>query len=448
MPYLLNLVYAVWLLVASPWIIYQAIRRGKYREGLAGKLFGQTPLRRGDRPCAWFHAVSVGEVSLLAPLIARFRERFPEWDCVLSTTTTTGMAVARQKYPDLITFYCPLDFSWSVRRAVRRVRPTLLVLAELELWPNLIWAAKRSGARVAVVNGRLGCRSFQGYLKLRPLFSHVLKQLDLAAVQNETYADRFRRLGVPADRVHVTGSLKFDGAETDRDNPATCRLRQLAGIAAGDVVFLAGSTQEPEESLALETFRALAEQRPELRLILVPRHPHRFEAVARLLDASGLRWQRRSRLDSAGSDRRARILLVDTVGELKAWWGTAQIAFVGGSMGRRGGQNMIEPAAYGAAVCFGPNTHNFRDVVEMLLAEQAACVVHNGEQLAAFVRRCLADATFADQMGRRAKLLVSRQLGATDSTLGLLAAIVKDRPPMPGPHGGSRASVHRRAGRL
>ncbi len=447
-PYLLNLLYCVSILLALPWIVYRAIFRGKYREGLAEKLLGRVPVRRGKRKCVWFHAVSVGEVNLLAPLVAQWRKQFPEWDCVLSTTTTTGMAVARQKYPELVTFYCPLDFTWSVWRAMRRMRPTLLVLAELELWPNLVWAARRFGAKVAVVNGRLSQHSFQGYLRIRPFFSQVLKHLDLVAVQNETYAERFLRLGVPADRLHVTGSLKFDGAETDRENRATRRLKRLAGIAADDIVFLAGSTQDPEEAMALETYRSLAERWPKLRLILVPRHPHRFEAVARLLDASGLPWQRRSQLHSADLHCPARILLVDTVGELKAWWGTAQVAFVGGSMGRRGGQNMIEPAAYGAAVCFGPNTHNFRDIVEMLLAEQAACVIRSGEELTAFVRRCLTDTEFAQAMGRRAKSLVSRQLGATHCTVELLGAAVENRLPVPAPHLAARASVHRPTGRL
>jgi len=446
MAYLLNVLYGFWILVLSPWIAYQAAFRGKYRQGLGAKLFGLVPCRRNDRKCVWFHAVSVGEVNLLAPLLARWQEQFPHWDCVLSTTTSTGMAVARQKYPDLLTFYCPMDFSWAVRRAVRRIRPEVLVLAELELWPNLVCTAKRSGALVAVVNGRLSSGSFREYSRARWLMAPVLRRLDLVAAQSETYADRFAQLGVPRERIFVTGSLKFDGAETNRDNPTTRSLRQLAGIEDEDVVFLAGSTQDPEEAMALEAYRRLLQQWPCLRLILVPRHPHRFDMVARLLEASGMRWQRRSELHSQGADPRARILLVDTVGELKAWWGTAHIAFVGGSMGRRGGQNMIEPAAYGAAVCFGPNTHNFRDVVEMFLAHQAACVVHNGPELTAFVRRCLADRQYAESLGERAKLLVQRQLGATDNSL--LAKLVGRRSAVPHPHAVRKEPIHRSAGRL
>lgn len=420
MAYLLDLIYAALLLLASPWLLYQALAKGKYSAGWSAKLLGRVPRREGDATCVWLHAVSVGEVNLLRTLIDELAQRRPEWQCVLSTTTLTGYALARTRYPQLQIFYCPLDFSWAVRNAVRRVRPDLLVLAELELWPNLIRAARSSGARVAVVNGRLSERSFAGYRRLGRWMAWLLEPIDCIAVQNEEYAQRFRALGAPPERIAVTGSLKYDGAECDRDNLATQRLRRQAGFAPDDIVFLAGSTQEPEERLALETYLALADETPQLRLVLVPRHPERFETVARLLAARGVRFQRRSELDRCPPDGDSRVLLVDTVGELGAWWGSASIAFVGGSLGQRGGQNMIEPAAYGAAVAFGPNTHNFRDIVAALLEHGGAEVVADGEQLTAFVRRCLADPAYAQQLGRRAQALVRSQLGATRRTADLL----------------------------
>jgi 3-deoxy-D-manno-octulosonic-acid transferase len=227
----------------------------------------------------------------------------------------------------------------------------------------------------------------------------------------------------------VTGSLKFDGAQTDRNNEATRRLRQLAGFQDDDIIFLAGSTQSLEEQLALETFTALKDQHPRLKLILVPRHPHRFDEVAALLDRSDLPWQRRSQLPAPHSELRtpysppptpSHILLIDTIGELSAWWGTATIGFVGGSLGTRGGQNMIEPAAYGVATCFGPNTRNFRDIVDLLFRSEGAVVVENGNALTDFVRRCLNDPDFTSNIGRRARDLVATQLGATRRTLSLL----------------------------
>lgn len=425
MHYLLNLIYIALIVAASPLLFYRAIKQHKYRQGWGQKLWGLVPRRAGDRPCIWFHAVSVGEVNLLAPLLDDIAARRPDWQCVVSTTTMTGSALAHKKYPGLTVFYCPLDFTWAVKAAMRRIRPSCLVLTELELWPNLIAAASRHGARVAIVNGRLSERSYRGYRRSWWIIPSVLGRVDLVAAQNQEYAERFLALGVPTSRVHVTGSLKFDGARTDRRNPATVRLRQLAGITDGDVVFLAGSTQSGEETAALAAYRALSFKYPQLRLILVPRHPERFNAVAEELDRAGLAWQRRSRLEGDGADLAARVLLVDTIGELGAWWGAAHLAFVGGSLSSRGGQNMIEPAAYGAAVCFGPNTRNFRDIVAMLLQRRAAVVVRDAAELTVFLRRCLLEPQFAQQLGERARALVDEQLGATRHTLELLEPLLE-----------------------
>lgn len=424
MPYLLNLIYLLLLVLLSPWLLWRAVTTGRYREGFAAKLFGRVPRRDSPRRCLWLHAVSVGEVNLLAPLLKEIARRRPDWECVVSTTTKTGMALARKKYAGLTVFYCPLDFTWATAAAMRRIRPDVLVLAELELWPNLVRAARRQGAKVAVINGRLSEKSFRGYRRIRPLVARLLRQIDVIAVQDATYAGRFRELGAAAEAVHVTGSMKYDGAQTDRGNPATRRLAALAGIGDDDLVLLAGSTQEPEEAAAIECFRRLSPRWPKLRLIVVPRHPERFDAVARLLAESGLPWQRRTALDAPASPPAPRILLVDVVGELGAWWGTAQLAFVGGSLGNRGGQNMIEPAAYGAAVSFGPNTRNFRDIVAAMLARQAAVVVVDADALTAFVARCLAEPAYAAALGERARQLVSSQLGATARTFDLLAGLL------------------------
>ncbi len=425
MPYLLNAIYLFLLIVASPWLAWQAARTGKYREGWGQKLLGLVPVRKSRSRCVWLHAVSLGEVSLIGPLVAELKRRHPDWDLVISTTTLTGHALAKTRYSEHTVFYCPLDFTWTVSAAMRRIRPDVLLLAELELWPNLIDAARRRGARVVVVNGRLSERSFRGYRRLGGLVRRLLTRIDLIAAQNEPYAERFRELGAVADRVVVTGSLKFDGAQTDRANPATTRLRSLASFAENDIVFLAGSTQEPEERLAIEAYKELAPRHPRLRLVIVPRHPERFVEVARLLSTSGLIWEKRSQWNQRGGNAQVRVLLVDQVGELAAWWGTATIAYVGGSMGERQGQNMIEPAAYGCAVSFGPKTRNFRDVVSALLAADAAVVVNNGAELTEFVRRCLGDRDWAAELGRRAASVVASQLGATGRTVDLIDGLIQ-----------------------
>ena len=338
MPYLLNIAYLLLIMVCSPYLAYAAVRYGKYRDGWSEKFLGRVPRRAGNRPCIWLHAVSVGEVNLLQPLLAELAQQRPTWECVLSTTTRTGFALARKKYAGYQVFYCPLDFTWAVRQAMRRVRPDLLVLAELELWPNLIHAARRQGARVAVVNGRWSETSHRGYRRVRPVLRPILSRIDLIAVQNERYAERFRDLGAQEASIQVTGSIKFDGALTDRANLATARLRTLWNVADTDFVFLAGSTQHPEEEIAIRVFQQVLYHRSNTRLILVPRHPERFDEVAKLLDQSGLAWQRRSQLKegsppesplvdspprdlaaSHSASRQARVLLVDVVGELGAW---------------------------------------------------------------------------------------------------------------------------------
>ncbi len=438
MTWLLDAAYLLLLVLASPWLLARAIRQGKYRQALGQRLLGRVPKRSAPQPAVWFHGVSVGEINALVGIVEYVRDRRPELPCVVSTTTRTGYELACRKFAGLHVFYMPLDFSWAVQQALARLQPALLVLAELELWPNLITLAHRAGTRVAVVNGRLSERSFRGYRRLRPLVSRWLEQVDLVAAQNEEYAGRFRALGAP--HVVVTGSVKFDGAMSDRCHPQVQRLRALAGLRDEHLVWLAGSTHEPEERLVLEAFVALAREFPHLRLLLAPRHPERYTAVADLLRRSGVAWQRRSTLDAGNAPAKADVLLIDTVGELGWWWGTADVAFVGGSLCSRGGQNMIEPAAYGAAVAFGPNTWNFRDVSEALVAGQAAVVVQNADELAAFVRQCMVQPDFRTLLGTRARALVLGQRGALRRTCELLSEL------LPGAaHGASRAEAHEAA---
>lgn len=441
---LANLAYLVLLVGVSPWLVYRAVFTGRYRHGWREKLLGLVPLRQSSRPCAVFHAVSVGEINALSTILLEFERRHPDWDRVVTTTTESGMELAKKKYPRHLVTYYPLDFTWSVRNFLRRLRPNLIVLLELELWPNLIRIADQQGVKLAVVNGRLSEKSFRGYQRIRFIARRVAKRLHLVAAQSEEYAERFRLLGVPAERVLLTGNVKFDGALTDRQNPRTQALGELIGMAPGETIFLAGSTQHPEESLALDCYRELVGKYPGLRLIIVPRHPERFDSVARLIEAAGVPWARRSRLSLPGEGKSANVVLVDTVGELGAWWGLAQIAFVGGSLGTRGGQNMIEPSAYGAAVCFGPRTVNFRDVVSLLLKDDAGVVVENREQLVDFVRKGLAVPAEARKRGERARQLVIAQQGATKRTCEELDRLIQNSE-LTGPHFAAQASGSRAA---
>jgi len=430
MPFLLNLIYATLLAVCSPILLYRSIRTGRYRDGWREKLLGTAPLRIGDRPCVWFHAVSVGEVLLLKSVIGELQRRRPNWDAVISTTTQTGLAVARRTYPDLVTFYAPLDFSWSVRRAIARVRPTVLALVELELWPNLVRSAKDAGARVVIVNGRLSSRSHKGYRKIRRPLGPTLRRLDAVAAQNGEYASRFVDLGVPSSRVRVTGSVKFDGLESDRGNSKTVAIRKALGLAPSELIFVAGSTMAGEEAAALAAYRLAKREHPNLRLVLVPRHAERFDQVAAWLIDQGERVVRRSTreraTDSAGRVGSSTVILVDTLGELAAVWGLADVAFVGGSLlPGRGGQNMLEPAAFGASLLFGSHTSNFREVVEQLRDCGGARVVTDAADLADALLDDLNDPESAAQRGSAARTYVLAQDGASGRTFAEIDRLVE-----------------------
>ncbi|MFM1902240.1 MAG: 3-deoxy-D-manno-octulosonic acid transferase [Planctomycetota bacterium] len=430
---LLNLAYLLVGLFALPWVAWRKLAGGRPVAAPWQRFLGRVdvPAKPSGTARIWLHGVSVGEVQLLASLAAELERQAlaagRPIECVVSSSTTTGLEVAARRFGPARSFPCPLDFSWAVSRVVEQVQPDLLVLGELELWPNLLAAAAGRGIPVVIANARMSERSFRGYRKIRSLVAGMLRRVTVISARSREDAQRFAALG--ATDVRVTGSMKFDGVRGDRQAPEVAGLRDLAGVGTEDIVFLAGSTQAPEERLAAEAYLALRDRHPALRLLIVPRHVERAAEIGAMLDSFGLVWQARSRLAASPPDASPRVLLVDSTGELSWWWGTAAIAFVGGSLdGGRGGQNMLEPAAYGAAVSFGPHTRNFRAEVASLLAADAAVVVADGQALTGFVGRCLADPAWAAGLGRRAADLVASHRGATAAT----ARLVLERLPVAG----------------
>ncbi len=426
---MLDLLYALVFFAALPWVVWRKAAGRRPVAAVWQRFTGSIPpLPPARGRCRiWLHGVSVGEVALLSSLASELRRQAEaegrDIECVVSSSTTTGLEVARSRFPPELVFPCPLDFSWAVRRVLQRVQPDLLVLGELELWPQLLALTAANGVPIAVVNARMSERSFHGYRRLAWLARRMLRRLTVVIARSREDADRFTALG--AADVVVAGSMKYDGARGERTAVKVQQLAALAGIAPEDVVFLAGSTQAPEEALAIEAYRTLSASQPSLRLILVPRHAERSAEIADLLAASGVAWQRRSRLEADGLDRSARVLLVDVTGELAAWWGTAAIAFVGGSLdGKRGGQNMLEPAAYGAAVCFGPHTRNFQTEVAGLVAADAVRIVHDAGEIVAFVQWALDEPAQRQEMGQRAAAAVAAGRGATPLTVGRLLALL------------------------
>ena len=429
MRWLLNTVYVLLLTILSPMIAWRIVRHGRYRKGIAEKLRGHVIINHDERPTVWFHAVSVGEVIQLQKVVEEFRRQTADrFSVIVSTTTDTGFELAQKRFSGCQVTWFPLDFSWAVRNAIHHIRPAMVVLMELELWPNFLAECHLQSVPVAVINARMSARSHRGYSRAQFLLKPIFRRLTLVAVQSQTYADRLASLGVPQDRIQITGSIKFDAVDTDRANPGTERLRQLFGLKNSDVVFVAGSTQHPEEELALRAWMNLQSSVENLRLILVPRHRERFDDVARLVIVSGVPLLRRSEINPSGQtgspSQSAPVILLDTIGELTACWGLAHIAFVGGSFGSRGGQNMIEPAAYGACVMYGPNTWNFRDVVECFREASASIELQSPEDLAVALRQLVTDEDRRRQAGLTAREVVRRQQGATRITVALLIALV------------------------
>jgi 3-deoxy-D-manno-octulosonic-acid transferase len=420
-PYLLNLLYLAAWPIALPWLFL----RKKSLRGLKAKWLGRVDhfanASGPEKPVAWFHGVSVGEIHLLRQVVARFRQRFPDWQCVISTTTATGYDEARKHFADLPIIDWPFDFTWAVKRALRTIKPKLIVLTEGEVWPNFVRAAKSQGARVVLINGRMSPRSARRFQMFRGLVAGIFRRLDWIGAQNNEYRRHYEMLG--AINVKTTGNIKYDGVSSDRKNPRTDSMRRLLGISSDALVWVCGSTQDPEEAIAIDIYRRASQKHANLRLLLVPRHPERFDEVARLLEKSGLVYVRRRSLPTnIPSDV---IILGDTMGELSAIWGLADIAFVGGSLdGKRGGQNMIEPSAYGAAVVFGPHTWNFKQTVGDLLAREAAIEVRDAVELEAAVMRLLGATDARNRLGVAAREFVLSQQGATERTLDALAVIM------------------------
>lgn len=418
---LLDLLYLFALAVLSPWIVWRIIATRRYRRDLAARIFGRIAFANPNgKPVVWFHAVSVGEVNLLGTLVPAFRNRHPDWLVVVTSTTDTGLAEARKRFADLAVFAWPLDFSWAVGAALDAIRPRLVVLTESEMWPNFLKAANRRNVPVTVVNARMSPRSFRRLQRVAKFARRLLfDRVSRFAVQEEEYATRFRELGVDPGRIVTTGSIKYDGAAGERNTPKTRELARLLSVD-GNLILLAGSTHAPEESFVLAAFSKLHARHPRLKLILVPRHPDRFEEVARLVEQTGLSFVRRSRI-AEPLDSIPAVVLLDSVGELGAAWGLAHLGFTGGSLdGRRGGQSMIEPAGYCVPCVFGPHVWNFKDAAKRLVEVGGAIMIADASGLEEQLERLIVDESLRERLGSTARELVRRQQGATQRTLDVL----------------------------
>jgi 3-deoxy-D-manno-octulosonic-acid transferase len=414
---------AAGLLLSLPYWIFQMLRQGKYRKGL-GQRLGRVPAelaRPSAQPTIWFHAVSVGEVLAITGLVEHMRACWPGYRVVVSTTTDTGLKLARARFGDTNVFYFPLDFGFAIRPYLDALRPQLVVIAETEFWPNFLRLAKRSGARVAVVNARISDRSLPGYRRLHWWLPKVIGNVDLFLAQ--TWEDRKRLIdiGAPAGRIEVAGNLKFD-INPPLEPPVVASLRESFRTSGAFPVLVCGSTvDEEEERMLLLAFQNIQASHPRAVMILAPRHPERFAVVAALLESLGIHFWRRSLW--SGEAVSGGVMLLDTIGELAAVYGLADIAFVGGSLVPKGGHNIIEPARHGVAIVVGNHYDNFRDIIWLFQQNDAVRIVGPAE-LPLVLMDLVSNDHERKALGQRAADTLHSQTGATEKTFSALEKLM------------------------
>jgi 3-deoxy-D-manno-octulosonic-acid transferase len=421
--FLYSVVLAVGMLASLPYWLFQMVRHGKYHKGLAERL-GRMPSRlqlpETQEPVIWVHAVSVGEVLAVAGLVEELQRRFPRHRIFISTTTDSGQMLARQRFGEANVFYFPMDFAFAIRPYLRVLRPRLVVIAETEFWPNFIRLAHASSARIAVVNARISDRSWPSYRRFRRLLRRLLANVDLFLAQTQGDEERLKDIGASPERVRVTGNLKFD-IPAPAPPAIVESLRKSIAVSAAGPVLVCGSTVDGEEPLLLKAFENLLVQHPRAIMILAPRRPEHFAAVATLLQQISIRFCKRS--DWNGETLAGGVFLLDTIGELAALYALADVAFVGGSLLPHGGHNIIEPALHGVAIVVGNHTENFRDIVNLFQSRDAVRVVGPAE-LPLVLLELLANDAERIALGKRAAETMRSQIGATARTASELEELL------------------------
>ncbi|HUD57591.1 MAG TPA: 3-deoxy-D-manno-octulosonic acid transferase [Terracidiphilus sp.] len=422
-----NLALLTGLVASAPWWLWRMATTHKYREGL-GERLGKIPAwlrsQSAERPVIWLHAVSVGEVLAVSRLIAELDRALPKLQVLISTTTRTGQNLARERFGANRVFYCPLDLPWAVKAYLDAIRPRMLVLAETEFWPNLLSGCFRRQISVVVVNARISDRSWPRYRQLRWFWQPQLSRISRVLAQSETDAERLKAIGCLPERVTVAGNLKFD-IRAAQEAEAT---RLLKAIGPGLRYIVAGSTLEGEEAALLEAWPEIGEADSQLALVLAPRHPERFAAVAALLQKSGSKWIERSLWKDRPAEQiepvsAGQIILLDTIGELASVYSISAVAFVGGSLFPTGGHNPLEPAQFGVPVVVGPHYANFHSITEDLIAHEAIRIATR-EELAIALIDVLSDRDEAAALGARAKQVFDAHAGATARAVDAIQELI------------------------
>ena len=434
MRFVIDFVYLLLAAAISPVALYRMVRYKRYRTGWPQR-FGKIIRKNPSKKCIWLHSVSVGEVNASKSIIGELENRFPNFEIVISTTTDTGFARANALFGANHTlFYFPVDFSFIMNRAFRNIRPSLCLLMELEVWPNFVRIAQQLNVPVVVVNGRISDRSFSRYSRIKPIAKNIFRKLSLILAQTDRYAERFKQIGVPAEKVIVTGSLKYDTAQIAEKVEGADVLKTQLGID-NQRLWVAGGTGNDEEKIILDVYRNLKKQNQfsNLRLAIVPRKPERFDEVAQLIKQSGFNLIRYSELKTAAPDAGTEstndqrpatsdeVILGDTMGDLRKFYSIATVIFVGRSLVPMGGSDMMEAAALGKCTILGPYAFNFRQTVDALLAGQGAIVVKDGQDLFATMQKCLLEPDFTQKIAQNGQEVIRKNQGATIKTIDQIA---------------------------
>ncbi|MBI1871247.1 MAG: 3-deoxy-D-manno-octulosonic acid transferase [Chlamydiae bacterium] len=427
---LYNALFMLGFVLASPYFLYKLIRSDKWREGLVMRLgfYGREPEEKlKGLNTLWIHAASVGEVKAVLPLMAQIQNAMPQYHLVLTTVTRTGNRVARENVKGSVTvLYFPLDFYFSVRRAIRVIHPSLFILVESELWANCLWQLFRKKIPVALINVRMSLRSYRRYQKAKILVKNFFSRLSLITVPTLKEKEKVLTLGAPGQNLHVVGNLKYEKDQfvemtlSQRDT-----LRQGLGFPSESLILIGGSTHPGEENLLIKIYQNLLKEFSHLYLILVPRHPERSLEVIKILEDNRISFHLRTKGENGSSSKR--VLVLDTVGELERLYWIADVVFMGKSLTRKGGQNFLEPARCGKPIVFGPHMENFRDMAAGFVEGGGAVQVQDASSLEEVLSDLLRWPSKRQKIGSRAKEILAANQGAVERTLQLLMKIDSER---------------------
>ncbi|MBI5375235.1 MAG: 3-deoxy-D-manno-octulosonic acid transferase [Candidatus Schekmanbacteria bacterium] len=417
-----------WLffIISLPYFAFKYVTTEKYRAGLKQRL-GFIPPQKPKKPGAkrvWIHAVSVGETMAAMSLVKNLKEKHTNIEIIFSTTTLTGNKTAKQKLPEADSIiYFPLDFSWAVKRALKKVAPDICVLIETEIWPNFLRLSRKANIPVIISNGRLSENSCHGYMKLGAIIKRILQDISVFSMQSESDAKRIKEIGAPADRVVVTGNLKFDQAVISARKVDSISVSQTFRIPPEKFKLVFASTHKGEHDILIEVFLRLQKEFKDIFLVIAPRHPERFSEVDALLKSKGLNYVRRSWLVDAHQNKHD-VLLIDSVGELYMIFAACDLVFMGGSLVSTGGHNLLEAAVFNKPVIFGPYMHNFRDIAGIILESEAGIQVKDKDELMKKLKSLLSGRSEVIRMGENCHRVFEKNLGATERNVDIIEKLL------------------------